>query len=43
MYRTNNCGELRITDENKKVTIAGWLDTVRDLGAVIFFTVRDFY
>ena len=43
MYRTNNCGELRIADENKKVRIAGWLDTVRDLGAVIFFTVRDFY
>ncbi|MBQ7668984.1 MAG: aspartate--tRNA ligase [Clostridia bacterium] len=43
MYRTNNCGELRIADENKVVTIAGWLDTVRDLGAVIFFTVRDFY
>ena len=42
-YRTHNCGELRIVDENKVVTIAGWLDTVRDLGAVIFFTVRDFY
>lgn len=43
MYRTNTCGELRLSDENKTVKLAGWLDTVRDLGAVIFFTVRDFY
>ena len=43
MYRTNTCGELRISDVDKKVKLAGWVDTVRDLGAVIFFTVRDFY
>ena len=43
MYRTNTCGELRLSDENKTVKLAGWLDTVRDLGAVIFFTIRDFY
>ncbi|MBP3285204.1 MAG: aspartate--tRNA ligase [Clostridia bacterium] len=43
MYRTNTCGELRVSDENKTVKLAGWLDTVRDLGAVIFFTLRDFY
>ena len=43
MYRTNTCGELRVSDVDKKVKLAGWVDTVRDLGAVIFFTVRDFY
>lgn len=43
MLRTHNCGELRETDEGKKVTIAGWLDNIRDLGTVVFFTVRDFY
>lgn len=43
MYRTNNCGELRVSDVDKEVKLTGWLDTVRDLGAVIFFTIRDFY
>ena len=43
MYRTNTCGELRINDVDKEVKLAGWVDTVRDLGAVIFFTLRDFY
>lgn len=43
MYRTHNLGELRITDAGKEVTLAGWLNSVRDLGAVIFATMRDFY
>lgn len=43
MYRTHTCGELRISDAGKKVTLAGWLNGVRDLGAVIFATLRDFY
>ncbi|MFA6866382.1 MAG: aspartate--tRNA ligase [Clostridia bacterium] len=43
MYRTHNCDELRSEDEGKQVKIAGWLHSVRDLGSVIFFVVRDFY
>lgn len=43
MYRTHNCDELRKEDVGKKVKIAGWLHSVRDLGSVIFFVVRDFY
>jgi aspartyl-tRNA synthetase len=43
MYRTHNCNELRDCDINKQVKIAGWLQSTRDLGAVVFFVVRDFY
>ncbi|HKL73482.1 MAG TPA: aspartate--tRNA ligase, partial [Clostridia bacterium] len=43
MYRTHNCNELRESDVNKQVKIAGWLQSVRDLGSVVFFVVRDFY
>jgi aspartyl-tRNA synthetase len=43
MYRTHNCNELRESDINKVVKIAGWLNSIRDLGAVVFFVVRDFY
>ncbi len=41
--RTHNCNELRTSDVGKKVTLCGWLHSVRDLGAVIFFVLRDFY
>lgn len=41
--RTHNCNELRASDQGKSVVIAGWLSSVRDLGAVVFFVVRDFY
>ena len=41
--RTHNCNELRIEDEGKQVALCGWLHSVRDLGAVIFFVLRDFY
>lgn len=43
MYRTHNCNELRESDINTNVKIAGWLHSIRDLGAVVFFVVRDFY
>ena len=41
--RTHNCGELRQSDEGKHVKLCGWLSSVRDLGSVIFFVLRDYY
>lgn len=41
--RTHNCGELRQSDEGKHVKLCGWLSSVRDIGAVIFFVLRDYY
>ncbi len=41
--RTHTCGELREGDVGKQVKLCGWLSSVRDLGAVIFFVLRDFY
>ena len=42
-YRTHNCGELRESNVGQKVKVAGWLFGIRDLGAVVFFVLRDFY
>ena len=42
--RTHNCGELRLSDVGKSVTIVGWLENVREVGANFAFCVlRDFY
>lgn len=43
MYRTHNCGEIRMSDVGKTVSIAGWVQTIRDLGGVVFIDVRDQY
>lgn len=41
--RTHNCNELRESNVGESVVLCGWLHSVRDLGAVIFFVLRDFY
>ena len=42
--RTHNCGELRLSDAGKSVTIVGWMENVREVGANFAFVVlRDFY
>ncbi|MDR3292535.1 MAG: aspartate--tRNA ligase [Clostridiales bacterium] len=43
MRRTHTCNELRDTDAGKTVRIEGWLQGTRDIGNIIFATIRDFY
>ncbi len=42
-YRTCNCNQLRAEDAGKRVKIAGWLDSKRDKGGLLFAILRDFY
>ena len=43
MYRSHNCGELRINDLNKQVKLSGWVQKVRDKGFIMWVDLRDRY
>ena len=43
MYRSNTCGELRISNAGQKVTLAGWVQKARKLGGMTFIDLRDRY
>ncbi|MBX2901298.1 MAG: aspartate--tRNA ligase [Cyclobacteriaceae bacterium] len=43
MLRTHTCGELRLTDVNKSVTLTGWVQRTRDKGSLLWIDLRDRY
>ena len=43
MFRTHTCGELRLQDVNKNVTLSGWVQTIRKFGSITFVDLRDRY
>ena len=42
-YKTHTCNEISLEDVGKKVRIAGWVQTIRDLGGLVFLDIRDMY
>ena len=42
-YKTHTCNEISLEDVGRKVRIAGWVQTIRDLGGLVFLDIRDMY
>ena len=42
-FRTHTCNEISLNDVGKKVRIAGFVETIRDLGGLVFLDIRDMY
>jgi aspartyl-tRNA synthetase len=43
MFRTHTCGELRLSNLDQEVTLAGWVQTLRKFGSISFIDIRDRY
>jgi aspartyl-tRNA synthetase len=43
MFRTHTCGELRLSDVNREITLAGWVQALRKFGSISFIDLRDRY
>ena len=43
MYRSHNCGELRVSNIGEEITLSGWVQTVRNKGGLIWIDLRDRY
>jgi aspartyl-tRNA synthetase len=43
MYRTHNCGELRINNQGEQVVLSGWVQRLRDKGGMVWIDLRDRY
>jgi aspartyl-tRNA synthetase len=43
MYRSHTCGELRLSDAHKQVSLSGWVQTLRDKGNILWIDLRDRY
>ena len=43
MYRSHNCGELRIKHVGQEVKLSGWIHKIRDKGSLIWIDLRDRY
>ncbi len=43
MYRTHTCGELRLSHQNQKVTLCGWVQRIKDRGQLVWVIIRDRY
>ena len=42
-YKTHTCNEISLEDVGKKVRIAGFVETIRDFGGLVFLDIRDMY